>query len=46
MRKRFDDNQDIKDLRIAKDLILKGEDELFKNQHYHLRKCMYTIFIL
>ncbi|KAF7275911.1 NADH dehydrogenase (ubiquinone) B22 subunit [Rhynchophorus ferrugineus] len=38
MRKRFDDNRDIKDARIAKDFLLKGEQELFKNLHYHVRQ--------
>ncbi|CAG9858098.1 unnamed protein product [Phyllotreta striolata] len=38
MRQRFDQNSDIKDLRIAKDLLEKGEAELFNNQHTHPRK--------
>jgi len=33
MRKRFDDNKDIKDLRIAKGLLAEGEAELFKHMH-------------
>ncbi|KAG7201073.1 hypothetical protein KM043_017616 [Ampulex compressa] len=33
MRERFDKNSKIRDLRVAKDLLLKGEDELFEYQH-------------
>lgn len=39
MRQRFDENKDIQDLRVAKELLAKGEEELFLNQHWHPRKC-------
>lgn len=39
MRQRFDQNKDVKDMRIAKDLLLKGEEELFQKQHWLPRKC-------
>jgi NADH dehydrogenase (ubiquinone) 1 beta subcomplex subunit 9 len=38
MRERFDQNKDVKDMRIAKELITQGEQELFDNQHWHPRK--------
>ncbi|CAH0551908.1 unnamed protein product [Brassicogethes aeneus] len=38
MRERFDQNKDVKDMRIAKDLIMKGEQELFEKQHWHPKK--------
>ncbi|XP_057655071.1 NADH dehydrogenase [ubiquinone] 1 beta subcomplex subunit 9 [Diorhabda carinulata] len=38
MRQRFDENKKISDIRIAKDLIAKGEAELFDKQHWHPRK--------
>ncbi|XP_050306515.1 NADH dehydrogenase [ubiquinone] 1 beta subcomplex subunit 9 [Anthonomus grandis grandis] len=38
MRARFDENKDIKDMIAAKDLIEKGEQELFDKQHWHPRK--------
>ncbi|XP_065166952.1 NADH dehydrogenase [ubiquinone] 1 beta subcomplex subunit 9 [Atheta coriaria] len=38
MRKQFDDNSSIKDMRIAKELIVKGEKELFDKAHWHPRK--------
>lgn len=41
MRQRFDENRCIKDMRIASDLVSKGEEELFKNTHWHIRKCNY-----
>ncbi|KAJ8970892.1 hypothetical protein NQ314_000979 [Rhamnusium bicolor] len=40
MRQRFDQNRDIKDMRIAKDLLIKGEEELFENQHWNPKKCV------
>ncbi|XP_064599323.1 NADH dehydrogenase [ubiquinone] 1 beta subcomplex subunit 9-like [Liolophura sinensis] len=33
MRARFDENKDVKDLRVAKKLLEDGERELFLNQH-------------
>ncbi|XP_017777452.1 PREDICTED: NADH dehydrogenase [ubiquinone] 1 beta subcomplex subunit 9 [Nicrophorus vespilloides] len=38
MRKKFDDNREIKDMRIVKDLMNKAEDELFQKAHWHPRK--------
>ncbi|XP_044263198.1 NADH dehydrogenase [ubiquinone] 1 beta subcomplex subunit 9-like [Tribolium madens] len=38
MRNRFDLNKDIKDMRIAKELIAQGEEELFQKQHWLPRK--------
>ena len=34
LRKRFDDNRDIKDARIAKKLLLEGEEEVFQRAHW------------
>lgn len=39
MRDRFDQNKDIKDLVLAKSLLEQGEQELFKNLHWHPKKC-------
>lgn len=39
MRQRFDENRDIKDMRVAKELIAKGEEEVFLKQHWQPRKC-------
>ncbi|XP_012267908.2 NADH dehydrogenase [ubiquinone] 1 beta subcomplex subunit 9 [Athalia rosae] len=33
MRKRFDDNAKIRDLRIAKQMVIDGEKELFESMH-------------
>lgn len=38
MRSRFDKNKDIKDMRVANELLLEGERELFLNQHYQPKK--------
>ncbi|XP_060527327.1 NADH dehydrogenase [ubiquinone] 1 beta subcomplex subunit 9 [Cylas formicarius] len=38
MRKRFDDNRNITDMRVAKELINQGESELSKNAHYQPKK--------
>ena len=38
LRARFDQNRDIKDARVAKQLLLDGEEELFQNQHWQPRK--------
>ncbi|KAJ8924501.1 hypothetical protein NQ315_007298 [Exocentrus adspersus] len=38
MRARFDENKDIKDMRVAKEFIRKGEEELFDNQHWQPKK--------
>lgn len=40
MRNKFDKNMDIKDMRVAHELLLDGERELFLNQHYQPKKCM------
>lgn len=42
MRKRFDDNKNIKDTRLAKELLEEGEKELFSKQHWHPRKCKHS----
>ena len=39
MRNRFDKNKDIKDMRLAHELVLAGEQELFDNTHYQPKKC-------
>lgn len=39
MRARFDENKDVKDLRLAKKLLEDGERELFENQHVQPVKC-------
>lgn len=39
MRARFDENKNVQDLRVAKELIANGEEELFMKQHWHPRKC-------
>lgn len=39
MRQRFDANKDVKDMRVAKELVEQGEEEAFLNQHYQPRKC-------
>ncbi|KAJ8967983.1 hypothetical protein NQ317_017425 [Molorchus minor] len=39
MRQRFDKNRCINDMRVAKDLVVQGEKELFENQHWHPRQC-------
>lgn len=39
MRNRFDQNKDIKDMRVANELLVDGERELFLNQHYQPKKC-------
>uniref|UniRef100_A0A7R9G0F1 NADH dehydrogenase [ubiquinone] 1 beta subcomplex subunit 9 n=2 Tax=Timema TaxID=61471 RepID=A0A7R9G0F1_TIMSH len=37
-RARFDENRNLKDLRVAKELLAKGEEELFLTQHYQPMK--------
>lgn len=39
MRQRFDQNKDIKDLRVAKLLLEKGEEEYEKNRNPQPLKC-------
>ncbi|XP_012280016.1 NADH dehydrogenase [ubiquinone] 1 beta subcomplex subunit 9 [Orussus abietinus] len=34
LRDRFDKSANIKDIRVAKDMLISGEEELFKYQHY------------
>jgi NADH dehydrogenase (ubiquinone) 1 beta subcomplex subunit 9 len=41
LRQRFEENRDIKDMRTAKQLLEKGELELFEKQHYQPKKCEY-----
>ncbi|XP_076048124.1 NADH dehydrogenase (ubiquinone) B22 subunit [Oratosquilla oratoria] len=38
LRAEFDKNKDVKDLRIAQQLLEKGEQELFEKQHYQPKK--------
>merc|ERR1712212_86784 len=38
MRDRFDKNRDVKDLRVAQQLLEEGEKELFNYMHYQPRK--------
>ncbi|GLV36456.1 NADH dehydrogenase (ubiquinone) B22 subunit [Carabus blaptoides fortunei] len=38
MRQRFDENRNIKDMRVAKELIAQGEEEVFLKQHWQPRK--------
>lgn len=38
MRQRFEDQRCIQDMRIAKEMLMNGEEELFQNQHWHPRK--------
>jgi NADH dehydrogenase (ubiquinone) 1 beta subcomplex subunit 9 len=38
LRQRFEENRDIKDMRVAKQLLEDGEQELFKKQHYQPKK--------
>ncbi|KAK2585190.1 hypothetical protein KPH14_009899 [Odynerus spinipes] len=38
LRKRFDENAHIADLRLSKHLLIKGEEELFEKQHYQPHK--------
>jgi NADH dehydrogenase (ubiquinone) 1 beta subcomplex subunit 9 len=42
LRQRFEENRDIKDVRIAEQLLESGEQELFKKQHYQPKKCEYN----
>jgi NADH dehydrogenase (ubiquinone) 1 beta subcomplex subunit 9 len=41
LRQRFEENRNVKDMRIAKELLESGEQELFKKQHYQPKKCEY-----
>nr|XP_033337641.1 NADH dehydrogenase [ubiquinone] 1 beta subcomplex subunit 9 [Megalopta genalis] len=38
IRQRFDENKNIKDVRLAKKLLLEGEEEAFQNEHYQPKK--------
>uniref|UniRef100_A0A1A9W2J6 NADH dehydrogenase [ubiquinone] 1 beta subcomplex subunit 9 n=1 Tax=Glossina brevipalpis TaxID=37001 RepID=A0A1A9W2J6_9MUSC len=38
LRKRFDDNRDVKDMAVAARLLEEGEKELFNTTHYQLVK--------
>jgi len=42
LRQRFEENRDVKDMRVAKQLLEDGEQELFKKQHYQPKKCEYS----
>lgn len=46
MRKRFDDNKNIKDMRVAKELLQKGEEELFQKMHWQPKKCMIYYYLI
>lgn len=39
MRQRFEENRDIKDMRIARQLLENGEEEVFQKRHYQPKKC-------
>lgn len=39
LRKRFDDNKNIIDVPLAKELLKKGQHELWANQHYSPHQC-------
>ena len=43
MRHRFDQNKDVKDMRIAKKLLIDGEEELFMNSHGQQILCKYFL---
>lgn len=38
LRQRFDENQKIPDARVAKQLLLAGEEELFKSSHWDIKQ--------
>ncbi|XP_078042672.1 NADH dehydrogenase (ubiquinone) B22 subunit [Augochlora pura] len=38
VRQRFEENRNIKDARLAKKLLLEGEEELFRNPNYQPKK--------
>ncbi|GFG35170.1 hypothetical protein Cfor_12746 [Coptotermes formosanus] len=38
LRQRFEENRNVKDMRIAKQLLETGEQELFEKQHYQPKK--------
>lgn len=44
MRQRFDVNKDVKDMRIAKELMAQAEKELFEKQHPQPRRCTFLFF--
>lgn len=46
MRQRFETNKNVQDMRIAKELIANGENELFNKAHWHIRKCKTTPCVL
>lgn len=39
MRNRFDQNTNVKDMRVAHQMLLDGEAELFQNRHYQPKTC-------
>lgn len=43
MRARFDQNKNLKDIRIAYEMLAEGEKELHKHQHWTPRKCKYHV---
>jgi hypothetical protein len=42
LRQRFEENRNVRDMRVAKQLLEEGEQELFKKQHYQPKKCEYN----
>ena len=42
-RSKFDANKDIKDVRLAKQLLLEGQEWLFKNEHPVLKRFPYSV---
>ena len=45
LRARFDENKDIKDMRVAQQLLDEGEKELFSVIHYQPRQCEYSLIV-
>ena len=45
LRQRFEEKRNVKDMRIAKQLLEKGEQELFEKQHYQPKKCEYNSMV-
>ncbi|XP_076628495.1 NADH dehydrogenase (ubiquinone) B22 subunit [Colletes latitarsis] len=43
MRQRFEENRHIPDARVAKQLLLDGEEELFQAQHWQPMKFTYSV---
>lgn len=46
LRERFDKNKDIKDMRVARELLKAGETELFEKQHPQPMGCKWCTTVL